>query len=144
MKKILLVAIAAVLGFTACEKDEDTPTLSNLEILQAHKWQMISSFATVNGGDPIDTFEEELSDDYYEFKSDMTYVYSNGENRNASDPEFTIGTYTYDANEDIVKLSTSDIPVKITSCSLEKMVWEIKWIEQANDVVIVAEFLPLK
>jgi hypothetical protein len=144
MKKLFLVAIAAVLVLTACKKDEAEPELSNLEMLQAQKW-ICNAGAKTQGPMVIDLFATDNceDDDVYDFQSDMNLFINTGtkecyENQEAS---YTL-KYSLSDNEDSLFIETFENSIKLKSLSLEKMVWEIIYTyPDQDDLVINLEYV---
>ena len=137
MKKVFLVAIAAVLGLTACEKDDDVK-LSNLEILQAHKWRYSAMTRTENG-EVKDLFTPDNCeiDDIHEFLSDMTGIYYTGTSKCFPEQEASYtGTYWLSENRDTLHFDDEEFPTLIKSISLEKMEWEVKIITATENAVV--------
>ncbi len=136
MKKIFLAAIALVLVFSACKKDDEVK-LSNFEMLTAHKWKYSSIIQTIGT-----VSEDQLTgsckvDDIMEFKPSYEMHFNNGtEFCSASQEQTGTEPYTMSDNQDTIYPYKAD-PLFIKSISLDKMEWEVKWVEDQKEVVTV-------
>lgn len=130
MKKFFLAAIATVVVFSACKKDDDSPKLTNLEMLQAHKWVTYSFFREANGFS-VDMYADEdcEKDNPWEFKTDMTLEITKGENicPDGKQEMLGIGQYQLNNAQDTLILGDENqtvSPLKIVSISLDELVLE--------------------
>jgi hypothetical protein len=134
MKKFFLTAIAVVLVFSACKKDDEVK-LSNFEMLTAHKWkysEMTRTIGTVSTDLLAGSCE---ADDILEFKSNYELHFESGAQIcYPSQPATGFEPYSLSENHDTIYSGNAD-PIYIKSLSLNKMEWEIKWVEDQVEVL---------
>lgn len=121
MKKyLLLLAVAATVGFTSCSKDDDeVSSKSKTEYLTASGWKFSS--ITINPGIDFDgdgTAETDLftgqddcdADDLYVFKADKTYTNEEGATKcdPTDDQVYETGTWNFNGDETVLTTLASD------------------------------------
>lgn len=111
MKKYSLLAAVAMLtvgSFTSCSKDDDPNPVTKTELLTAHNWR-ISSFTVKLGSAPIEDIYKDSpkcqQDDFYQFKTDKTFVFDQGKERcDSTEPQTTVSGWDINADGTILLL----------------------------------------
>jgi hypothetical protein len=143
---LLLLAVAATVGFTSCGKDDDetTPAKSKTELISSGGWKLasltISPAIDLNGdGTPDSDLTPFVSacnkDDVTNFKSDKTYTMDEGASKcNAADPQvFENGTWSFSSDESKITLTPTGSPDSDTYTITELTESTLKYTETQSD-----------
>jgi hypothetical protein len=143
---LLLLAVAATVGFTSCGKDDDSanPTKSKTDLISASGWKLssltISPAIDLNGdGTPDSDLTPFVSacnkDDVTIFKSDKTYTMDEGATKcSATDPQvFENGTWAFSADESKITLTPTGSPDADTYTITELNENTLKYTETQSD-----------
>ena len=115
MQKIIMVLIAASLAMTACKKEKDK--LSKTQLLTQNPWVMVKYEEKEAGGAWEDRFPENdecSKDDKWYFKTDLTLDVTEGNNAcNGNTPNQVLETTSWSFLEGETKLNVANKPVNI-------------------------------
>lgn len=113
MKRIaLLASLAAACTFTACSKDDDPKSAS--EILTGRSWVVTSINEEISKGvaiDPYSSFDDCFKDNQLKFNAGRELVYDEGNTKcDPQDPQSMKGTWSLSNNDKTLeaKISMSD------------------------------------